>query len=141
MVRIKNLHASFHQGPGARRRWRPRGLRKRQLSAHQRTPGRAVCRAGGLGPVGPQAGGVALRQPRGHRGPPHPHGAPGDRAQLHSPRAGGKQREVCLVLGTRWLSFRKEFPRVHSIRSFPVTPEAAPPNYTCLLQAALLQGL
>ena len=73
---------------------------------------------------------------------PPPSQSPGRQLIRHrSPEAGGKQKEVCLVLSTRWLSFQKEFPRVHSFLSFPVAPEAAPPNYTCLLQAALPQGL
>ena len=75
---LKTYHASFHKRPGTWRRWRPRGLRTRQLSAHQRTLGSAVCRAGGLGPVGLQAGDAALHQFRDHRGFLHPHRARGD---------------------------------------------------------------
>lgn len=105
-------------------------------------PWRAVCRAGGFGPVGLQAGDGCSSPPvRGPSGFLHPHRAlgnstPGTAAQ----QPVESQKEVCLVLSTRWLSFRKEFPTTASFlflsplgQPLPTTPA----SHSCSSPGAL----
>lgn len=67
---LKTYHL-LSQGPGTQARWRPRGLEKRQLSAHQRTLGGLSAE---LGVWTSRASGRKCSSPpvKGHRGFPPP---------------------------------------------------------------------
>lgn len=135
---LKTYYVLSSTRASTRRQWRPRGLRKRQLSAHQRTLGRAGSQSWGFGPVGLQAGDGSPASPGAIGGSSTLTEPWGTAHQARSPAAGGKPKEVCLREHQMALS-GKNF-RETTASSFPVALRQ-PSQLHLPPTAALPQGL